>query len=500
MNATDLSPEAFPSLSGRTTIPKIYALPTELLQELIGFSIADIRHGPQPWTVYKRLAQLRLVSTHWLFAIDSQPSFWTYITNHLSPPVVSIVIQKSGSLPLDIDISTFHYHTTPIFRYINTVIRLADRWRSLTVQWFPKPEEEDVALENLLLTPAPRLQEFSFDGYSHVPSTINLFDNVAPNLDSITTRLVMPSWNSFLMIGLRKLSIIRVEAELSDLKSLSRVLAVSPRMEELEIVGWIASVLSDGLPLSPSPIALDYLRSFALYDLPEGWANALLETIRIPSACTIDLKLDTNSSGEALHQLARHLPARLTESSSLQITVQAYETYQSIAFRCDGNETTGGASIEVGNIVLGTLLLSPNVPRFWGNTLAQVSTHVKASGVPVALALFSSRHDHPDYMKSAYMSIEEHLPSVAAVALDRWSLQSFLQYETPTSFPNLYDIILTDPEGIPLEEILAFASARTGSAFVNGTTALRSVSLPRRYVDQATLDKLSDLVQCVYLR
>ncbi|KAG8914063.1 hypothetical protein FRC00_000911 [Tulasnella sp. 408] len=247
--------------------PSIHRLPTELLQHLLSLAVADIRQGSQPWRVYSRVTELKLVCTCWMTAIDSYPSFWTLLTNRLSPLVVPIVLQKSGRLPLDIDlVRTKHSSIATLFGYMNTVVNLADRWQLLNIEWFPDYEEDKEALLNLLLTPAPKLKELRFSGFSDTVNTANLFDGVAPNLDTITTAFTVPNWTSFVMKGLRKLAVGAVTVGRRDFESFAQALVASPNMEELQICEWMKGPggLPEEYPIKLQPITFNFLRSFVL--------------------------------------------------------------------------------------------------------------------------------------------------------------------------------------------------------------------------------------------
>ncbi|KAG8914062.1 hypothetical protein FRC00_000910 [Tulasnella sp. 408] len=488
--------------------PYLHRLPIELLQHLLCLAVAEIRQGHEPWHVYSRIAELRLVCTHWLAAIDSYPLFWTLLTNRLSPLLVSIVLQKSGTLPLHIDLSYIaRSDTNPPFHYVNTVISLARRWSSLNIRWFSEEEEEGVeeALRNVLLTPAPQLKELAFDGFSDVPGGVSLFDDVAPNLDSITTRHAVPNWSSFVMRGLRKLAVVTVVPKASDLENLVQVLAASPNMEELHIRGWIprSGSIPENHRVKLEPIALDCLHSLTLRVFPSSWANALLEAIRFPHRCSMDIALELPSAQAPLSELLKHLKTRLAGSSLMGVVLDARERFLSIVLMCQGTDEVGEASVMF-RYPTGMAFLTSDTLLLWQSSLAEITEAVQASGIPVHLVMSVSLSqtpnsiDHP--MTTALKLADESLPSVHKASISGSNIQQFFQYITLPTFPNLSDLEVSEAETVSWETILECVAARSELLAVPGSKikALQSLALPSGSVDDEGFEKLSRVVENVY--
>ncbi|KAG9047995.1 hypothetical protein FS837_001007 [Tulasnella sp. UAMH 9824] len=486
----------------------LHRLPTELLQHLLCLAVTEIRQGHEPWHVYSRIAELRLVCTHWLAAIDSYPLFWTLLTNRLSPLLVSIVLQKSGTLPLHIDLSYIaRPDTNPPFHYMNTVISLARRWRSLNIRWYSEEEEEGVeeALRNVLLTPAPQLKELVFDGFSDVPGGVSLFDNVAPNLDSITTRHAVPNWSSFAMRGLRKLVVVTVVPKASDFENLVQALAASPNMEELHIRGWIprSGSLTENPRVNLEPIVLDFLHSLTLRVFPSSWANALLEAIHLPHHCSVDIVLELPSAQAPLSKLLKHLKTRLVGSSLMNVGLDARERFLSIDLMCEGTNEVGEVSVNLRSPT-GIAFSTSDTLQLWQSSLAEITEAVHTSGIPAHLAISVSLSrtpnsiDHP--MTTALKLADELLPSVYKASITGANIQQFFQYIMVPTFLNLSDLDLLKAETISWETILECVSARSELSTIPGSKlkALQSIALPSGSVDDEGFEKLSRIVKNIY--
>ncbi|KIO22030.1 hypothetical protein M407DRAFT_28381 [Tulasnella calospora MUT 4182] len=486
-------------------IPYICQLPTELLQLLLNLSVAESRQGFEPWRVYSRIAELRLVCTRWMAAIDSYPSFWTLLTNRLSPLLVSIVLQKSGTLPLDIDLNCMAYAgATPPFDYINLVIRLAGRWRSLNIRWFPE-DEEDEALRNVLLTPAPQLKELVFDGFSGLPSRVSLFDNVAPNLDSIITRRALPNLSSFVMRGLRKLVVLTVVPRAGDFENLVQALAASPNMEELRVREWIPTggSLPENLPAKPKPIVLDFLHSLTLHVFPPPWANALLEAIQLPRHCSVDIVLEVLTAQAALSEPLKHLRTRLARSPLMNVRLDVRERLVTVGLRCEGTDEVGEVSV---------ILRYPTRPavhpsdalQLWQRSLAEITEAVQVSGIPVHITMsvyfFPDTYAFEHPMTAALELVDKLLPSVYKVTIAGTHIQQFLEYITFPTFLNLSDLEVLEAQTTLWEMVLECVSARSELSAVTGSKlkALRSIWLPRGFLHDEGFEKLSRVVKNIY--
>ncbi|KAG8952499.1 hypothetical protein FRC04_004559 [Tulasnella sp. 424] len=485
--------------------PHIHRFPVELLQHLLSLAVAEIRHGNRPWHVYSRIVELRLVSTRWLAAIDSHPSLWTLLTNRLSPSLVSIVLEKSGKLPLDVDLCIQSFNTDPPLHYVDIVTSLAERWRSLDIVWHHP--EQDEALRNLLLTPAPRLKAVSIVSFDNdVFGTISLFDNMAPDLDSISTRLVLPNWNWFLMKGLRKLAVGEVFPDVRDFEGLVRVLIASPNMEKLEVRRW--KVRDGTRPGEPSfklePIVLDSLHLFALHGFPLPWADKLLEAIRIPQRCAVDIELNLDPSSQPpLSKRMEQLQARIAGSSLLKVVFLTDEGISYAKYICHGTDGVGDTSI---SLQYAERHLQPSGDfQLWLSSLAEITESVQTSGIPVHITIFSNIPPHPgspDTLTSTLKSVDELLPSLYKATFAGSAAGQLLSCTSSPSFPNLSDLEVRAVKVTPWKEILECVSARSELATIQGRKfkALRSISLPRRPIDEEAHERLSTLVESIVYR
>ncbi|KAG8976634.1 hypothetical protein FRC05_003473 [Tulasnella sp. 425] len=483
-------------------VPHIHQLPIELLQHLLILAVAEIRHGNQPWRVYSRIVELRLVSTRWLAAIDSHPSFWTLLTNRLKPLLVSTVLERSGTLPLDVDLVCLAtFKTDPPLHYMDIVTSLAERWRSLNIVWIHT--EQDEALQNLLLTPAPQLKAVSFECFSDILRTINLFDNIAPDLDSVSTRFFLPNWTWFLMKGLRKLAVGIVKADVRDFEALVQVLVASPNMEELQVRGW--RVRGGTVPGEPSfklePIVLDSLRLLSLCMLPSPWASKLLEAIRIPQRCAVEIFLDLPSPQASLSRHIKGLQARLTGSSSLKVALEADGSASRADYKCGGTDGVGDTSISFQYYAESADLEVSGAFQLWLSSLAEITESVR---IPVHISISSDFLPHPgspdNLLTSTLKSVDELLPSVYKATFSGSASGQVLSYASSPSFPNLSELEVGGIQVAPWKEILECVSARSELATVQGWKfkPLRSISLPQGPIDEETYERLSTLVKNIY--
>ncbi|KAG8925409.1 hypothetical protein FRC01_010238 [Tulasnella sp. 417] len=235
-------------------------LPTEVFQYLLTVISKEIRSGAEPWEVYIPLAQLRLVSSSWMVAIDSHPPLWTLLTNRHGERLFSLALERSGTLPLHIDLCCSADNST--MQHINAVAKLAPRWLSLHISWVAgRSARCEDAVESLLLTPAPQLRTVSFDRLNKIASSLHLFGGAASELETIIMNQSVPNWESLLTWDLKHLAIRWLGgAREKDLEALIQVLgaslpwknsnslagrgryqpAVFPQIEEL--FPWIASI------------------------------------------------------------------------------------------------------------------------------------------------------------------------------------------------------------------------------------------------------------------
>ncbi|KAG8952501.1 hypothetical protein FRC04_004561 [Tulasnella sp. 424] len=385
---------------------------------------------------------------------------------------------------------------------MNIVTSLAKRWRSLNILW--DYTEQEGALRDLLLTPAPQLKAFSFDCFGGILKMISLFDNMTPDLDSFSTRRAVPNWNWLLMNCLRKLAVSGVFVDVRDFEGLVQVLVASPNMEELELSGWRER--EETLPGEPSlklePIAFDSLRLFTLCEFPSPWDHKLLEAIRIPQRCAVDiaLKLDP-SSQPPLSECMKQLQARLTGSSLLKVALEAYEDDSAAWYECRGTDGVGDTSISLRYTE--THLQPSEAFQLWLSSLAEITESVQTSGIPVHISIFSSiplHPDSPDTLTSTLRSVDELLPSVYKATFSGWSIPQFLSYASSPSLPNLSDLVVWDVVEPLWKEILECVEARSELATVQGWKfkPLRSISLPAGPIDKEIYERLSNLVENIY--
>ncbi|KIO21179.1 hypothetical protein M407DRAFT_29172 [Tulasnella calospora MUT 4182] len=393
---------------------------------------------------------------------------------------------------------------TPPFDYINLVIGLAGRWRSLNIRWFPE-DEEDEALRNVLLTPAPQLKELVFDGFSDVPSRASLFDNVAPNLDSITTRGALPNLSSFVMRGLKELAVLTVVPRAGDFENLVQALSASPNMEELKVREWIptSGSLPENLHVELKPIVLDFLHSLTLRVLPLPWANALLEAIQLPRHCSVNIFLEVPSAQAALSEPLKHLRTRLVGSPLMNVRLDVRERSLSVGLRCEGTDEVGEVSVMLRYRTRPAVHPSDAL-QLWQRSLAEITEAVQVSGIPVHIKMSDSFFqntdsiDHP--MTTALKLVDKLLPSVYKVTIAGTNIQQFLEYITFPTFLNLSDLEVLEVQTTLWEMMLECVSARSELSAVTGSKlkALRSIWLPRGFLHDEGFEKLSRVVKNIH--
>lgn len=415
--------------------------------------------------------------------------------------------RKGGTLPLDIDLLCMGY--PGIFTalgYINTVINLAERWQYLNIQWFSAYEGDNKALLNLLRTPAPKLKELQFNGFSNTLNTVNLFDGIAPNLDTITTEFTVPNWTSFVMKGLRKLAVSAVEVGRKDFEDFVQALVASPNMEDLQIRAWVprSGGLLEESPIKIQPITFKFLRLLALRTFPLTWASALLEAVRIPHLCSMNIVWEVSSSGSPLFEPLQHLRERLTNSSLLNVVLDAPDQCPGVLFECEGTEEAAKSSVAF-HYPAGMAFRYTEILQLWQRSLTEIHQSVRASGIRVHLTLSVDLLHPPTSLQPVLTSTlklaDELLPSVYWFRIRGVELQQVMESVTLLTFPNLAHLEVDGIQRAPWEEMLKFVSARSELAAIPDSKiqALQSISLPRDSIDEEGVQKLSSVVEHVKL-
>lgn len=117
----------------------IYRLPNELLVRIIRFSLhpTDFPETTSSFPYYFRLVELRLVSSRWHNAIDSEPTFWVQIDAQQGRHVVQRLLDASKEALINVSFDVYDDSEYPLSGSENgheLVTEASRRWQAILIQ------------------------------------------------------------------------------------------------------------------------------------------------------------------------------------------------------------------------------------------------------------------------------------------------------------------------------------------------------------------------------
>ncbi|KAG8898258.1 hypothetical protein FRC00_003051 [Tulasnella sp. 408] len=156
-------------------------------------------------------------------------------------------------------------------------------------------------MESLLTRGAPRLQELTLIGPGDWSPSIQLFEDIAPQLEVVALRGCGLPWRSPILSDLKKLSLWEIEEHFPQLDALLDILASSPRLSEL-VIATTHIQLDSGI--SSRRVKLLNLRSLRLEYLYPEVMTALLNSIDAPLSATCIFSTELEGDEEVAVELA----------------------------------------------------------------------------------------------------------------------------------------------------------------------------------------------------
>ncbi|KAG8900090.1 hypothetical protein FRC00_014525 [Tulasnella sp. 408] len=280
----------------RRSSPSI--LPVELFLCVVKDVLADTnRHRNKGY--YGQLTKLCLVCKPWADTIHSLPELWTQvnISGHDDPSVyrklLAVILPRSGDLPLDL---VYHRESFAGTRAMGMVTSETHRWRSLTIR-----SDYGHAVERLLVKRAQALKKLDLNGPNGWMPPTNMFEDTAPQLEAVKVQGCGLPWSSPILVDLKELTLWRIEEHAPQINILLDILISSPRLSKL-VVGFTHIQLDTYNP--SRRVALPYLRSLRVADLPAKAMTAVLKSIDAPLSATCTFSMEMEGGKEMAVELA----------------------------------------------------------------------------------------------------------------------------------------------------------------------------------------------------
>ncbi|KAG9043975.1 hypothetical protein FS837_008931 [Tulasnella sp. UAMH 9824] len=337
----------------------LHQLPIEIFIRIISDALAPLRTlGRSRSTCLSRLVRFSPVCKRWKDVIEGTPSFWTIIDILDPPAIISAAISRSESRPLNIIaissgmmqlVSHFHTfcHPDKLNQFITTAITVSPRWRS--IQLVVPSSEKASAVMN---APAPIMK--SLDLESRRPIRVGFsnggvaFQGTDPQLRRVRLHCVAIPWDSYLLRGLRDLSISGLETFAPSCEETLAILKACPGLVALNLSLKPAATVES--PKKATPLTLAELQSLS-FSLNPSFALTLFETIRLPSIRFVHLHLNFSSDLDHIlfPKLIQHAQSLFSvvfrKNYSLFITVYSGD---SLHWTCKPDQTSrGGRKFEI---------------------------------------------------------------------------------------------------------------------------------------------------------
>ncbi|KAG8913203.1 hypothetical protein FRC01_004678 [Tulasnella sp. 417] len=275
-------------------------LPTELLTWILQFAVllgprtslhSEIVHHWSGLEYYEELSLIRRVCKKWQTVVETNPSFWIYISTYLPSRRFNKIAEcapRGRSLFVEYSPSLWFGREERLRTYVPVILRLSESWRSVHIQ-FANPSE----LLQVLKQPSPHLRKL------HVTrcATAGTFEGLEEGCRTVSSPLeilevkgsIFP-WKWSAISDLRELD---VECEHSCpyfRQGFIDVLRSSPRLESLGLLSCRTNFQPE---LQSSTISLPHLASINIKYSP--LSSGLLAAITCPTSTKMTIWDPTQS-------------------------------------------------------------------------------------------------------------------------------------------------------------------------------------------------------------
>ncbi|KAG8928739.1 hypothetical protein FRC01_005415 [Tulasnella sp. 417] len=456
----------------------IHRLPPELLCAVIEYTYTE--------GSYKHLFALRSICKLWMEIVDSMPQLWAQIAVHHGADLLSEILRKSTTHPLDVSCKEDVIRSDLDFKeqvaiFLQHVGPSAGRWRSLRYT-----ARMDAPHQRILGLPLHNLETLTvkISGNSvKYPDDLN-----APRLRNLDVTRLPLNWGS--LSDLLSLQIDGcIPSPTAD--ELYILLKSSPHLELFKIARDRASATGSATNLSDvhsTPILLPRLRTLLVIQVPYVFRSCLLDLVEAPN----------------LHRLVvwQHFLDRSHESAGRFIGAPTHS-------RGDGgtDRLTVFGTIDLLGVVVGHRRVLINnsgwaqaersaalsaVLRYFDRPLCESIKVIQISGLQgnqemVDLAEVLNRHfPNVEQMEtkvcksSSTLSILGRLSSSPTETREAWL------------FPGLVSLQFNVPKGLAYDEILEVLKARWNVVQVQ---AIRQLTIEGGKIRRDTVDELRTYLQ-----
>ncbi|KAG8897566.1 hypothetical protein FRC01_011284, partial [Tulasnella sp. 417] len=270
-------------------------LPTELLTWILQFAVLlGPRTSLQSKTLYdwggleyyEELSLIRRVCQKWQAIVETNPSFWIYISTSLPPRLFNKVAEcatGSRSLFVGYSIDSLWGGEKLLRAYLSVMLGLSESWTSVHVQW-SSPSE----LLQVLEQHCPRLRKLHVD----YCGTVGTFEGLEEGCRTVPSPLeilevkgsIFP-WKWGAITDLRELDVECYDSCPYFSQGFINVLRSSPRLESLGLRFYDIDFQPQ---LQSSTITLQRLASIKIMDSPQ--AAGLLDAITCPPSTKITIR------------------------------------------------------------------------------------------------------------------------------------------------------------------------------------------------------------------
>lgn len=282
----------------------IHKLPTELLATIIHHYLLPKSNNPLDMDAfnsqhqrYRRLEMLASVSRTWHAVVENTPSLWSEVRSWDRKGLVLKALRKSKEHPLVVDLLdvSLGFGDSPAEtrpgcftgqEFLCEVGQYLHRWSRAHLSL----SRQDLLTPGVLEESAPRLTSLHVMLPLIEPATsVDLFGGVAPALQDVSLHgIAVRDWSSPIFRGLRSLTIVGPAMVPPSVQQLVNMIRGSPLLEFIRFE-YIRQHERTSVEENSIPVVLQHLRVLNLSGLPPVMLEIILNSIRVPATCKLQL-------------------------------------------------------------------------------------------------------------------------------------------------------------------------------------------------------------------
>lgn len=328
-----------------TKMPLISRLAPELLLQILAYTA-----GENDWQYQSRLETLSSVNRSWRVFVHGTPSLWASIHSKQTRRQIDNALARSQDHFLCIDFAEDECedeecdHEEEGCRTLSGLTSQCIRWRSAVIS-----AQSPQSLAPLRRNGAPLLERLDLSVDVAEPEgkagmELDLFMGQAKRLKELRLSGVGIPWESFILEGLRSLSLCNLSSPPSA-EQLLQVLRRCPELVSLQLESFGDEQKTPDSPVPSSSVAegkqvfLPALKHFGVVDIPAQTTIALFTYIALPRCSSFVINGFSKDAGNNT-TLTRHIISTLSsairnddahdETVQATITVESFDTVISI--------------------------------------------------------------------------------------------------------------------------------------------------------------------------